>query len=108
MGLESLRRQLGHFLEFRIPEEPVTFSIHHVAEEPGYRRLHVSYADMDGEPIPAFLLLPAGEGPFAAVLVHRYRRQVMRPRRMQVESLQPHKKCAHQAVLQCGSNIGAM
>lgn len=36
----------------------------------GYVRTLVSYVDGEGQPIPAHLLLPDGEGPFPAVVVH--------------------------------------
>ena len=65
-----LCQQRRQFLGFTIPEAPVTFVSHHVVEETGYRRIRVSYASPEGEPIPAFLLLPPGDGPFAAVLIH--------------------------------------
>jgi dienelactone hydrolase len=34
----------------------------------GYRRARISYPDAQGEPIPALLLVPEGEGPFPSVL----------------------------------------
>jgi dienelactone hydrolase len=68
--IDTLRQQIRQFLGFSIPEAPVAFVSHHVVEESGYRRIRVSYASPEGEPIPAFLLLPHGDGPFAAVLIH--------------------------------------
>jgi dienelactone hydrolase len=44
--------------------------IDHVVEEVGYRRLRIHYNSQEGDPIPAFLLLPEGNGPFPGVLVH--------------------------------------
>ncbi|MEZ4242121.1 MAG: dienelactone hydrolase family protein, partial [Myxococcota bacterium] len=39
----------------------------------GYRELRVTYPDADGQPIPAFLLVPDGDGPFpAAVVLHQH------------------------------------
>jgi dienelactone hydrolase len=38
--------------------------------EGSYRRTLISYTGEEGDHIPAFLLLPHGPGPFAAVLVH--------------------------------------
>ena len=66
----TLRQQISQFLGFSIPEAPVAFVSHNVVEELGYRRIRISYASPEGEPIPAFLLLPDGDGPFAAVLIH--------------------------------------
>jgi dienelactone hydrolase len=68
--IDTLRQQIRQFLGFSIPESPVAFASHHVVEESGYRRIRISYASPEGEPIPAFLLLPHGDGPFAAVLIH--------------------------------------
>ena len=71
MTTDRLRQQISQFLGFSIPETSVAFVSHNVVEEHGYRRIRVSYASQEGEPIPAFLLLPDGEGPFAAVLIDR-------------------------------------
>jgi dienelactone hydrolase len=70
MALDRLRQQIAEFLGFSIPETSVPFVTHEVVEEHGYRRLRISYPSPEGDSIPAFLLLPAGDGPFAAVLVH--------------------------------------
>ena len=70
MLTDILRQQIRQFLSFSIPEAPVAFVAHDMVEESGYRRIRVSYASPEGEPIPAFLLLPQGDGPFAAVLIH--------------------------------------
>jgi dienelactone hydrolase len=65
-----LRQQISQFLNFRIPETAVPFTTHSVVEERDYRRMLISYSGEEGDRIPAFLLLPRGPGPFAAVLVH--------------------------------------
>lgn len=70
MTTDRLRQEIGQFLGFSIPEAPVALVSHNVVEEHGYRRIRVSYASPEAESIPAFLLLPNGDGPFAAVLVH--------------------------------------
>ena len=70
MNIPSVRSEIAELLRFRIIETPVPFTTHKVAEEVGYRRILISYAGDEGEPIPAYLLLPHGAGPFAAVLVH--------------------------------------
>jgi dienelactone hydrolase len=67
---DTLRQQIRQFLGFSIPEAPVAFGSYDTVEEPGYRRISVSYASPEGESIPAFLLLPHGDGPFAAMLIH--------------------------------------
>lgn len=70
MTVDRLRQQISEFLGFSIPETPVPFLTHNAVEEHAYTRIRMSYASQEGDQIPAFLLLPNGVGPFAAVLVH--------------------------------------
>lgn len=70
MTIDPLRQQISKFLGFNIIDAPVTFVTDQVVEEDGYRRLRIHYLSEEGDPIPAFLLLPDGEGPFGALLVH--------------------------------------
>lgn len=70
MTISELRQRIGEFLGFTITDTPVPFVMHQVVEHEGYRRLRISYQSQEGDRIPAFLLLPSGEGPFGAVLVH--------------------------------------
>lgn len=70
MTIDNLRRLISEFLEFQTSETPVPSMTHQTVEEHGYRRLRISYQSQEGDPIPAFLLLPDGNGPFGAVLVH--------------------------------------
>jgi dienelactone hydrolase len=70
MSIDQLRKQISEFLGFSVSEAPVSFESGEVVEEDGYRRLRISYPSQEGDPIPAFLLVPQGSGPFAAVLVH--------------------------------------
>lgn len=70
MTIDKLRQQISEFLDVNISETSVPFVTEQVDEEDGYRRLHISYPSQEGDQIPAFLLLPDGEGPFGAVLVH--------------------------------------
>jgi dienelactone hydrolase len=70
MTLDGLRKQIHEFLRFSLPDTSPPFVIHHVKEEGGYRRVSLQYPGQEGDTIPAFLLLPDGGGPFAAVLVH--------------------------------------
>ena len=70
MNMNYLRQPISGFLGFSIPDTLVSFETHNVVHEPGYTRLRISYPNLEGEQIPAFLLLPDGKGPFAAVLVH--------------------------------------
>lgn len=70
MGMDELRRQISEFLRFSISDAPVDYATQEVVEEHAYRRLRVSYPSQEEDQIPAFLFLPDGTGPFAAVLVH--------------------------------------
>ena len=70
MTLTALRQQISDFLAFTISDLPVHFVTHQVVEADGYRRLRISYPSPEGDQIQAFLLLPAGDAPCAAVLVH--------------------------------------
>jgi dienelactone hydrolase len=70
MSIHQLRKQISEFLGFSVSDAPVSYETGEVVEEDGYRRLRISYLSQEGEPIPAFLLVPHGSGPFAAVLVH--------------------------------------
>lgn len=68
--MDKLRQQISGFLRFEIPEMRVSFSTRETVKEDGYYRINISYTNLEGEQIPAFLLLPDGRGPFPAVLVH--------------------------------------
>ena len=70
MSIDKLRQEISEFLAFSISDAPVAYVTHEAVEEDGYQRLHISYPSQEGDQIPAFLLLPDGRGPFAAVLVH--------------------------------------
>jgi dienelactone hydrolase len=70
MSIAELRQEISEFLRFSISDAPVAYVTHEAVEEDGYRRLRISYPGEEGDQIPAFLLLPSGEGPFGAVLVH--------------------------------------
>ena len=70
MAIDKLRQELTEFLGFNVSETSVPFSLHESTREDGYQRLRISYNSEEGDSIPAFLLLPNGEGPFGAVLVH--------------------------------------
>jgi dienelactone hydrolase len=70
MTLDRLQKQIQQFLRFNPSDNSPSFVIHHVIEEQGYRRVSLEYSGLEEDTIPAFLLLPDGEGPWAAVLVH--------------------------------------
>lgn len=70
MHVDVLRRQISAFLGFDVRETPVPFTVHDLVEEADYRRTLIRYPGDEGDGIPAWLLLPPGKGPFAAVLIH--------------------------------------
>lgn len=70
MSVNRLRQQIGDFLNFAVPQNADAFVTDDQFQERGYRRLRIHYTSEEADPIPAFLLLPDGNGPFAAVLVH--------------------------------------
>jgi dienelactone hydrolase len=70
MSIDKLRQEISEFLGFSISDAPVSYATHEAVEEDGYQRLRISYPSQEGDQIPAFLLLPDGRAPFAAVLVH--------------------------------------
>jgi len=70
MQVDRLRQTISEFLRFRVAEPTATFTTHAIMEEPGYRRLRISYTGDEGDLIPAMLLLPPGDAPSPAVLIH--------------------------------------
>lgn len=51
----NLRRQLGDFLGFRIPEGIVVCTTHAVIEAPDYHRIRISYTGDAGDEMTAWL-----------------------------------------------------
>jgi dienelactone hydrolase len=70
MTLDSLRHEIRDFLKFSLPESSVRFVTQDTLAQEGYHQIRIQYTGQEGDPIPAFLLLPHGRGPFPAVLVH--------------------------------------
>jgi dienelactone hydrolase len=70
MNLDNMRQEIRNFLEFDAPTHAVPFVTVDNTDVGTYRRLRISYNSPEGDPIPAFLLLPKQQGPFPAVLVH--------------------------------------
>ncbi len=68
--MDELRQRISAFLNFGLPEETVWFTTHVTHEADGYTRSFIRYQGDEGDLIPAYLLMPKGVGPFAAVLVH--------------------------------------
>jgi dienelactone hydrolase len=70
MSIDALRQQIISFVGFSLPDHPVTYKTEDVRQEPGYTRIRIRYPGEAGDSIPAYLLLPDGQGSFPAVLVH--------------------------------------
>ncbi len=68
MALEELRRELAAFLGLAVSAAPALETLETHAG-PGYTRTLVAYPTGDGDVIPAYLLVPEGDGPFPGVLV---------------------------------------
>jgi dienelactone hydrolase len=66
----ELQRDIQEFLRFLPADRPVAYDVHDAVALAGYSRLTISYAASDGDTIPAFLLVPDGEGPFPGLLLH--------------------------------------
>ncbi|MDX1417225.1 MAG: dienelactone hydrolase family protein [Candidatus Promineifilaceae bacterium] len=65
-----MRAAIEKHLALERVDTAVPFNTHEIVTSPGYARLLIRYKAADGDEIPAFLWLPAGDGPFPAVLVH--------------------------------------
>lgn len=67
--IQKLRQELVEFLGFEVPPATPIETVEREARR-GYVQALVSYTCHDGDAIPAHLLLPDGQGPFPAVLLH--------------------------------------
>lgn len=68
--LAEQRRQIQDFLRFHPHAVPVHYDVRDEAQQPGYKRLSITYPADEGDTIHAFLLIPDGDGPFPALLIH--------------------------------------
>ena len=66
----NTREPIRAFLNLELVETAVTFEVGDSIGQTGYVRQRISYTAADGDTIPAFLLIPDGDGPFPALLVH--------------------------------------
>lgn len=66
----QIRHEIAQFLRFSLPAQRPWLESHEVVEVEGYRRSLVRYDAADGDVIAAYLLVPAGTGPFPAVVIH--------------------------------------
>ena len=70
MKINSLRSEIVEFLKFEIPNISTQYKTLKSVDADGYHQIRISYDSEEGDEISAYLLLPDGEGPFSAVLVH--------------------------------------
>lgn len=70
MNVNTLRAELADFLGFEPSADSVQFEAIETMNHDGYRTSRISYYSGEGERIPAFLLIPDGEGSFPGVVVH--------------------------------------
>jgi dienelactone hydrolase len=67
---DILSDEIMKYLKVNLYHNPVDCIVHMVDDEGDYLRLLISYEGADNDEIPAFLLLPKGEGPFPALIIH--------------------------------------
>jgi dienelactone hydrolase len=70
MPTTDLRQHISTFLNFQVPDTPVSFTTNAIIRKRAYTMSRIQFAGDEGDQIPAFLITPPGEGPFPAVLVH--------------------------------------
>ncbi len=69
--MDELRASITQFLDIDIPDSKgVSYQVKSESKEDGYRQQLIHYPSVEGDIIPAYLLIPDGEPPFPAVLVH--------------------------------------
>ena len=67
---EELRARLADLLRFAVPRAAPALETLERRACDGYAEALVRYPGHDGEPVPAFLLVPDGDGPHPGVVVH--------------------------------------
>lgn len=70
MNNEFFRKRISKYIGYRFQERSVPFEIRQKVEEDGFTRYLIVYKGLELDDIWAYLLMPMGEGPFPAVLVH--------------------------------------
>lgn len=67
---QALRDQIARMVHYQQDSRSVSFEVHEALTRDGYTRQRITYKAADGDTIPAYLLLPDGNGPFPAILAH--------------------------------------
>lgn len=69
--MSDLRESIRSFLDVNIPTSgAVEYEVQSDSREDGYQRQLIHYTSVEGDQIPAYLLIPDGDPPFPAVLIH--------------------------------------
>jgi dienelactone hydrolase len=69
-GMTGVRGQIQRFLQFTPVDSVVSFEVVESMACQGYTRQRINFPAGDGDQIPAYLLIPGGEGPSPAVIIH--------------------------------------
>jgi dienelactone hydrolase len=69
MDAVDLRARLTALLHFAVPDRPSQLEVVSSEARDGYVEHRVAFAGAEGD-VPAFLLLPVGDGPFPGVIAH--------------------------------------
>lgn len=68
--MDNLRDGIRRYLKIDLKYDPVNYNILKTEEQDGYKRLLISYMGSEDDDIPAYLLIPKGDGPFPALIIH--------------------------------------
>jgi dienelactone hydrolase len=67
---DALRLSIHEFLKLKKQNDASDYRVVYQNELEDYTRLLIHYVGSENDTIPAFLLIPKGQGPFPAVLIH--------------------------------------
>ncbi len=67
---DQLRLKINEFIKLNKQNHASDYNVIYQDELDEYTRLLINYVGSEGDIIPAFLLIPKGDGPFPAVLIH--------------------------------------
>ena len=70
MSTSTIRESIRSFLNLNLVDQPTKYSIQNIENLDGYTRYRITYKAVDRGDIPAYLLIPDGNGQFPAVLIH--------------------------------------
>lgn len=70
MAIDLLRKQIKDYLGIHTLNSEVEYNVVYEEECDDYTRILINYMGSESDTIPAYLLIPRGEGVFPAVLIH--------------------------------------